>query len=140
MPQQQTNERIKERTRYNFPKLYKVIIFNDEITTMDFVVMILRKVFHKDEGEAERLMLDVHNNGRLLLRYGKDKSGTGNHDGTGKGFPAPTRLPAGIEQPARPWTKHHPGSTKAHHALEKANYVPAKNNFSLGKRQIQLEQ
>lgn len=45
MPQQQTNERIKERTRYNFPKLYKVIIFNDEITTMDFVVMILRKVF-----------------------------------------------------------------------------------------------
>mgnify|MGYP000187062001 CR=1 FL=1 len=67
MPQQQTNERIKERTRYNFPKLYKVIIFNDEITTMDFVVMILRKVFHKDEGEAERLMLDVHNNGQAVV-------------------------------------------------------------------------
>ena len=60
MPQQQTNERIKERTRYNFPKLYKVI-------TMDFVVMILRKVFHKDEGEAERLMLDVHNNGQAVV-------------------------------------------------------------------------
>lgn len=67
MPQQQTNERIKERTRYNFPKLYKVIIFNDEITTMDFVVMILRKVFHKEEGEAERLMLDVHNNGQAVV-------------------------------------------------------------------------
>ena len=67
MPQQETSERIKERTTYKFPRLYKVIIFNDDVTTMDFVVMILRKVFNKDEAEAEKLMLDVHNNGQATV-------------------------------------------------------------------------
>ncbi len=67
MPQHKTSERIKERTKYKLPKLYKVIIFNDDITTMDFVVMILRKVFHKNEVEAEKLMLYVHNNGQAVV-------------------------------------------------------------------------
>lgn len=67
MPQQKTSEKIKERTSYKLPRLYKVIIFNDDVTTMDFVVMILRKVFYKDEAEAEKLMLDVHNNGQATV-------------------------------------------------------------------------
>lgn len=67
MPQQKTSERIKERTTYKFPRFYKVIMFNDDVTTMDFVVMILRNVFNKDEAEAEKLMLDVHNNGQATV-------------------------------------------------------------------------
>lgn len=52
----------KESTRIRIrePKQYKVIMHNDDFTTMDFVVDILRDIFHKDEMEAERLMLLVH--------------------------------------------------------------------------------
>ena len=48
----------KESTRIRIrePKQYKVIMHNDDFTTMDFVVDILRDIFHKDETEAERLM------------------------------------------------------------------------------------
>lgn len=65
MPQQLSD--VRERIKYNYPRLYKVIIFNDDVTTMDFVVMILQKIFHKSEKEAETLMLDVHNNGQAVV-------------------------------------------------------------------------
>ena len=67
MPQEKTSERVKERTKFNLPKLYKIIMFNDDITTMDFVVMVLEKVFHKNEAEAEKLMLDIHHNGQAVV-------------------------------------------------------------------------
>lgn len=46
------------------PKLYAVIIYNDEVTTMDFVVMILNKVFNKTLDEATYLMLEIHQAGK----------------------------------------------------------------------------
>lgn len=46
------------------PKLYAVIIYNDEVTTMDFVVMILNKVFNKTLDEATYLMLEIHQSGK----------------------------------------------------------------------------
>jgi ATP-dependent Clp protease adaptor protein ClpS len=42
------------------PPLYKVLLHNDNYTTMDFVVFILRGVFNKDESDAVRIMLQVH--------------------------------------------------------------------------------
>ncbi|MBV6492646.1 MAG: ATP-dependent Clp protease adapter protein ClpS [Turneriella sp.] len=45
------------------PKLYKVILLNDNYTTMEFVVFILQKYFQKRESEAQKIMLDVHNTG-----------------------------------------------------------------------------
>ena len=48
------------------PPMYKVLLHNDNYTTMEFVVEILRGVFGKSDDEAVRVMLDVHENGSGL--------------------------------------------------------------------------
>lgn len=40
--------------------MYKVVLHNDDFTSMEFVVSVLVKYFHKDEAEATRIMLQVH--------------------------------------------------------------------------------
>jgi ATP-dependent Clp protease adaptor protein ClpS len=45
------------------PKLYKVLLHNDDFTTMEFVVFVLNKVFMRSEAEAFAIMLKVHNEG-----------------------------------------------------------------------------
>ena len=45
------------------PPLYKVLIHNDDFTTMDFVVFVLQTVFQRTEAEAVRVMLQVHTQG-----------------------------------------------------------------------------
>ena len=45
------------------PPLYKVLLHNDDYTTMEFVVMILEIVFNKDSEDATRIMLNVHEQG-----------------------------------------------------------------------------
>lgn len=59
----------REKTRINIrePKHYQVIMHNDDFTSMEFVVEILIDIFHKDELEAERLMLMVHNSGKAAV-------------------------------------------------------------------------
>jgi ATP-dependent Clp protease adaptor protein ClpS len=55
-------EKPKERTKR--PQLFHVILYNDDYTTMEFVVHVLEAVFQKDTEEAFRIMLDVHRRGR----------------------------------------------------------------------------
>ena len=45
------------------PRLYKVLLHNDNYTTMEFVVDILRKIFYKSESDALRIMFAVHRQG-----------------------------------------------------------------------------
>jgi|SRR5262245_44626127 len=54
----------EERTKVKPPPLYRVLLVNDDYTPMDFVVWILKTVFHKPEQEAVLLMLDVHRKGQ----------------------------------------------------------------------------
>lgn len=53
----------KPKTENKKPQLWKVLIFNDDYTTTDFVVWLLETVFKKPNAEAVQIMLDVHNKG-----------------------------------------------------------------------------
>ena len=57
--------RSKESTQIKAqsPRMYKVVLHNDDYTTMDFVVEILVSVFKKTAAEATKIMLDVHRKG-----------------------------------------------------------------------------
>jgi ATP-dependent Clp protease adaptor protein ClpS len=45
------------------PPRYKVLLHNDDYTTMEFVVVVLQKFFHKKSHEAEQIMLKIHTEG-----------------------------------------------------------------------------
>jgi ATP-dependent Clp protease adaptor protein ClpS len=49
--------------RVDVPKMYKVIVLNDDFTPMDFVVLVLKRFFGKSEEQAVEVMLDVHKKG-----------------------------------------------------------------------------
>ncbi|OGQ93454.1 MAG: ATP-dependent Clp protease adaptor ClpS [Deltaproteobacteria bacterium RIFOXYA12_FULL_61_11] len=53
----------EDDTRIEEPPMYRVLLLNDDFTPMDFVVMILRRIFHFPEAEAVRIMLAVHHQG-----------------------------------------------------------------------------
>jgi ATP-dependent Clp protease adaptor protein ClpS len=53
----------KKKEQLKKPPLYKVLFHNDNYTTMEFVVWILRTVFHKSEADSVAIMLNVHKNG-----------------------------------------------------------------------------
>jgi ATP-dependent Clp protease adaptor protein ClpS len=46
------------------PEMFKVVLHNDDYTTMEFVVEILEGIFHKSPVESHRIMLKVHTEGR----------------------------------------------------------------------------
>jgi ATP-dependent Clp protease adaptor protein ClpS len=51
------------KTMVKEPPLYKVLLHNDDYTSMEFVVLLLEKVFNKSTPEATRIMLSVHQQG-----------------------------------------------------------------------------
>ena len=67
MPKEQSATRQRERTNLREPRRYKVTIYNDDFTTMEFDVAILVNVFLKSETEAEALMLQVHHSDKAVV-------------------------------------------------------------------------
>ena len=59
-------ERVKPKPKHLEPTLYKVVLLNDDYSTMDFVVQILESVFQKTPAEAYRIMMAVHLTGSGL--------------------------------------------------------------------------
>lgn len=62
-PESQGVAEAETRPALKRPPLYKVLLHNDNYTTRDFVVAVLREVFHRPESEAVQIMLHVHYNG-----------------------------------------------------------------------------
>jgi ATP-dependent Clp protease adaptor protein ClpS len=64
----QTGEQVLERTRQKTkePELFRVLLLNDDYTTMDFVVDVLESIFNKPPAEAFRIMMQVHTQGKGL--------------------------------------------------------------------------
>jgi ATP-dependent Clp protease adaptor protein ClpS len=57
---------VDERRKTAIPRKYKVIFHNDDYTTMEYVVEVLRRFFHKNETEALHVMLTVHKRGKAV--------------------------------------------------------------------------
>lgn len=58
---ERTDNRVKE------PKKYKVVMLNDDFTTMEFVVEVLIDIFRKDEITAQGIMMNVHQKGSAVV-------------------------------------------------------------------------
>ena len=67
MAKEQSSVQERQRTNTREPRRYKVYIHNDDFTTMDFVVKLLKVVFFKSEAEAQTIMLNVHHSDKGLV-------------------------------------------------------------------------
>lgn len=73
MPNTQIKGHKQSGLKYKEPPMYNVIMFNDDVTTMDFVVMVLQRIFRKSAADAETIMLKIHNEGSAVVgTYSKD--------------------------------------------------------------------
>ena len=62
-PRRDEETEVIERPEAHTPRLYKVVFHNDDYTTMEFVIEVLRAFFHKSDTEATFIMLTVHKKG-----------------------------------------------------------------------------
>lgn len=58
------NEELETKLALDEPTQYKVLLHNDDYTSMDFVVEILMRVFHKNLRDSEKIMLEIHHVGK----------------------------------------------------------------------------
>ena len=67
----------KERPEAKKPRMYKVLLHNDDYTTMEFVVHVLMQFFRRSETEATQIMLTVHHKGKGVAGvYTRDTAST----------------------------------------------------------------
>jgi ATP-dependent Clp protease adaptor protein ClpS len=102
-PHDQTDGAVKQRvaptTKKQDPTLYRVVLLNDDYTTMEFVIRVLEDVFLKSPAEAFRIMMQVHVNGRGIAgiypwEIAETKAGTVAAQAHEAGFP----LRAAVEE------------------------------------------
>jgi len=83
---------VAHETKLEQPKMYKVLMHNDDYTSMEFVIHILMKFFSKNYDEAHGVMLKVHHDGIGLCgiytyEVAESKSAKVNKYASGKGHP-----------------------------------------------------
>ena len=61
--ERQSGTALKERPKLKKPPMYKVLLHNDDYTTREFVVLILRDIFRLSDSDAVQVMMHVHNTG-----------------------------------------------------------------------------
>lgn len=59
-----TEHEVMNEVKIEYPKKYKVLLLNDDYSSMDFVIDILMSIFHKSYEEAEAVMLEIHKKDR----------------------------------------------------------------------------
>jgi ATP-dependent Clp protease adaptor protein ClpS len=68
-----TTPRGKVRAKTERPRLYKVILINDDFTPREFVVTVLKKVFRMSESQAYAVMITAHRRGACVVAvFAKD--------------------------------------------------------------------
>ena len=91
-PQSDTKPKTKIETKVERPKLWKVILINDDFTPREFVVTVLKLVFRMGEERANAVMLTAHRKGVCVIAvYSKDVADTKAKEATdlgkSKGYP-----------------------------------------------------
>ena len=67
----------RQQQRVEPPKVYQVVMLNDDFTPMEFVVMVLQQYFHRDLETATQIMLRIHHEGRGVCGvYTRDVAAT----------------------------------------------------------------
>ena len=92
MSNTQLTPRLKPETKVEKPKLYKVILFNDDFTPREFVVKVLQGEFRLSEDQAMRVMMTAHRKGVCVVSvYPRDvaetKATRATDAGRAKGYP-----------------------------------------------------
>jgi ATP-dependent Clp protease adaptor protein ClpS len=76
-PQREEGTLTETRRKTRQPRRFRVLLHNDDFTSMDFVVTVLVRFFHKSETEATRIMLEVHVKGSGVAGvYPRDQAET----------------------------------------------------------------
>jgi len=87
-----TKVRTKTKTKTQRPRLHKVILVNDDYTPREFVVTVLKGVFHMSEDQAFRVMITAHQKGVCVVavytrEIAETKATEGTQAGERAGFP-----------------------------------------------------
>jgi ATP-dependent Clp protease adaptor protein ClpS len=98
-PEREGGIATQTRKKVERPRRYKVLLYNDDYTPMEFVVMLLEKVFEKSPSAASQLMLQIHRSGHgvggvFVLEVAETKVSTVHKLAEDRGYP----LRAGIEE------------------------------------------
>ena len=59
----------KEKVKLDEPGLYDVIFLNDNITTQEFVIRVLKQIFNKTQEQADTIMKKIHNDGQGIVGF-----------------------------------------------------------------------
>jgi ATP-dependent Clp protease adaptor protein ClpS len=62
-PERESGVATRERVKAVRPRRFKVLLYNDDYTPMEFVVLLLEQIFGKGPSEATQIMLAIHNTG-----------------------------------------------------------------------------